>query len=256
MVFLLDRLVFAYRCHRGPQCVNRSVQWAYSQGGFDAWTGVTEDGHPNCPSVRTGRRLRLRGTLFHIQGPHGPELVVVRREEWRLLGRRRGHGEKSWGNAGRGRATWAASNGERRPTGPASMWPKRTLDRVAYTPEGSDQSISYCSWAALDPATGAILWQTPDPSEGIDLGAVSSANGVVYAESMCRDMYALSGATGQVLWSFTGAGSSIAGPAIVNGVVYWGNGYDFYGGAGSTTFYAFHLAPAGAAGVDHICSMR
>ena len=118
-------------------------------------------------------------------------------------------------------------------------------DRVAYTPEGSDQSISYGSWAALDPATGAILWQTPDPSDGIDLGAVSSANGVVYTASMSGDMYALSGATGQVLWSFTGAGSSVAGPAIVHGVVYWGDGYDFDGGTGSTTFYAFHLPAAG-----------
>jgi len=95
-------------------------------------------------------------------------------------------------------------------------------DGVAYTPEGSDQSITYGSWAALDPATGAILWQTPDPSGGTDPGAVSSADGVVYAASMTGHMYALSGATGQVLWSFTGSGSSIAGPAIVDGVVYWG----------------------------------
>ena len=53
---------------------------------------------------------------------------------------------------------------------------------------------------------------------------------VVYAESMTGAMYALSGATAQVLWSFIGAGSFIAGPSIVDGFVYWGNRYDLYGG--------------------------
>jgi polyvinyl alcohol dehydrogenase (cytochrome) len=118
-------------------------------------------------------------------------------------------------------------------------------DGVAYTPYGSSQSITSGSWAALDPATGAILWQTPDPSSGTDIGALSSADGVVYAGSTTHHMYALSGATGQVLWSFTGVGASISGPAIVNGVVYWGNGYAHYGWATSTTFYAFHLPPGG-----------
>jgi len=40
------------------------------------------------------------------------------------------------------------------------------------------------SWAALDPATGAILWQKADPNGAMDLGPVAVANGVVYASSM------------------------------------------------------------------------
>src|SRR4029079_19035209 len=40
------------------------------------------------------------------------------------------------------------------------------------------------SWAALDPDTGKIIWQTGDPVGAYDLAPVSSANAVVYASSM------------------------------------------------------------------------
>jgi polyvinyl alcohol dehydrogenase (cytochrome) len=224
-----------------------TIKWADSQGGFDAWTnGCKGSGHPHCPTAGPDADFGSGAQLFHIQGPDGPELVV-------------GAGQKSgvyWAaDAVTGHILWGT------PAGPGGdlggiQWGTATdgtriyvaeadSDGVAYTPEGSDQSITYGSWAALDPATGAILWQTPDPSGGTDPGAVSSADGVVYAASMTGHMYALSGATGQVLWSFTGSGSSIAGPSIVDGVVYWGNGYEPNTGTGSTTFYAFHLAPAG-----------
>ena len=113
------------------------------------------------------------------------------------------------------------------------------------------------SWAALDPATGKIIWQTADPQTetvpgftnvGVwDLGPVSSANGIVYAASMAKtgnEMYALDSATGAILWSF-GAGSSVnAAPAIVDGSVYWGSGYSRSGveGTGNTKLFGFTLA--------------
>ena len=115
------------------------------------------------------------------------------------------------------------------------------------------------SWAALDPHTGAILWQTPDPQVetvpgfptpvGVwDLAPVTVANGIVYVGSMAKlatqhQMFALDAATGAILWEF-GAGSSVnAGPAVVNGSVYWGSGYARSGveGSGSTTFFAFSI---------------
>src|SRR2546428_144477 len=40
------------------------------------------------------------------------------------------------------------------------------------------------SWAALDPDTGQILWQTGDPAGAYDLAPLTTANGVVYASSM------------------------------------------------------------------------
>lgn len=127
------------------------------------------------------------------------------------------------------------------------------------------QKICTGFWAAIDPATLHILWQTPDPQgalEGdvpdvngncpayfpnntaVDIGAVSSANGVVYAGSISGHMYALNAQSGAILSDSVGKGSSAAGPAIVNGMVYWGNGYAHLGipgWTGSSAFYAFSL---------------
>ena len=122
----------------------------------------------------------------------------------------------------------------------------------------TNETVTGGSWAALDPHTGTILWQTPDPqvetltglgTVGVwDLAPVTVANGIVYVGSMAKlatqnQMFALDAATGAILWQF-GAGSSVnAGPAVVNGSVYWGSGYSRSGieGSGSTTFYAFSI---------------
>lgn len=106
------------------------------------------------------------------------------------------------------------------------------------------------SWAALDPATGSILWQIPDPNGAIDIGPLSVANGVVYAPSMAGaatapNMFAFNAANGKLLWQFAAGHSVNAGASIVNGIVYWGSGYAHLGSPGQTgssttgTFYAF-----------------
>jgi polyvinyl alcohol dehydrogenase (cytochrome) len=115
------------------------------------------------------------------------------------------------------------------------------------------------SWAALDPETGKIIWQTADPTLAVrpgftspvgvwDLAPVTSANGVVYAASMAKkaegnDMYALDAATGKILWSYNAGSSVNAGPAVVNGSVYWGTGYARSAAEGSANnkFYAFSI---------------
>lgn len=113
---------------------------------------------------------------------------------------------------------------------------------IPWTPVGSTTPVTSGGWSALDPATGKILWQTPDPLGAIDPGAVSSANGVVYACSMDPQghMYALDGSTGAIKWSFASGGSCNAGAAISNGVVYWGSGYRAFGTA-NNKFFAFGL---------------
>jgi polyvinyl alcohol dehydrogenase (cytochrome) len=111
---------------------------------------------------------------------------------------------------------------------------------VPYTVNG--QTITGGSWAAINAATGAIEWQTPDPQGAPDLGFMSVANGVVYAPSDAgsgNNMYALNAATGAIDWSFASGGSVIAGAAVVNGTVYWGSGY--YLGTANNKFYAFGL---------------
>jgi polyvinyl alcohol dehydrogenase (cytochrome) len=90
------------------------------------------------------------------------------------------------------------------------------------------KTVTGGSWAALDPATGKILWQTPDPQGAVDTSFVSVANGVVYVGSLAAtgiNMYALGAATGKILWSFASGGSVTGGAAVVGGSVYWGSGY-------------------------------
>jgi polyvinyl alcohol dehydrogenase (cytochrome) len=103
------------------------------------------------------------------------------------------------------------------------------------------------SWSALDPGTGAILWQAGDPSGAIALGPMAVADGVVYASSMAGaatapTMLALKADTGQILWSFAAGSSVNAGATIVDGIVYWGSGYTAFGIPGFTgnnKFFAF-----------------
>jgi polyvinyl alcohol dehydrogenase (cytochrome) len=128
---------------------------------------------------------------------------------------------------------------------------------MAYTlggthPDGGASTTTVGSWAALDPATGETLWQVPNPSMTAPLagasvnGPLATVNGVVFAGSMDADgtMFALDGATGAVRWSFKSGATVYGGPAIVGGVVYWGNGYPSsrlgFGTPGGT-LYAFSI---------------
>jgi polyvinyl alcohol dehydrogenase (cytochrome) len=121
--------------------------------------------------------------------------------------------------------------------------------RKPYTLQGSGpfagQTITGGSWTAMNAATGAILWQTPDPQSAADTGYVSVANGVVYADSNAStgtNMYALDASTGAILWSFASGGEVRSGAAIVGAKVYWGSGYQ---GGHNNKLYAFGL-PAGS----------
>jgi polyvinyl alcohol dehydrogenase (cytochrome) len=103
------------------------------------------------------------------------------------------------------------------------------------------------SWAALDPATGAILWRTADPNTSVDIGPVSVVNGVVYASSMAGaanlpTMIAMDASTGKIVWNFAAGSSVNAGATISGGMVFWGSGYAHLGIPGFTgnnRFYAF-----------------
>jgi len=109
----------------------------------------------------------------------------------------------------------------------------------------SGEVITGGSWAALDPGTGQILWQTPDPQGAPDLASLTVANGILYGGSMAHtgdQMYALDTRTGRILWSFAAGGSVVGGPAVVDGTVYWGSGYARTGGSGNDKFYVFRPA--------------
>jgi polyvinyl alcohol dehydrogenase (cytochrome) len=102
-------------------------------------------------------------------------------------------------------------------------------------------------WAALDPATGMVLWKTADPNQSMALGPMAVANGVVYAASMGHvsdmpTMLAFDAESGKTLWQFAAGSSVNAGATIADGVVYWGSGYTHLGlppYTGNNKFFAF-----------------
>ncbi|MFC5861473.1 PQQ-binding-like beta-propeller repeat protein [Acidicapsa dinghuensis] len=117
-------------------------------------------------------------------------------------------------------------------------------------PYGSNSNLGTAgTWAALDPATGKILWQVADPNGAADLGPLAVANGVVFAASMAGGssaptMLALDASSGKTLWSYPSGASTISGATVVNNTVFWGSGYTHLGIPGMTgnnKFYAFTL---------------
>jgi len=129
---------------------------------------------------------------------------------------------------------------------------------ASYTLEPSGMTWNGGSWAALNAATGEIVWQVPDP--GLDplnpanpadsLASVTVANGVVYVASMSGAMYALNASSGSTLWSYEAPGSVNAAPSVFGGVLYWGSGYHNFPrgnpvGTASNRFYSFALPDSG-----------
>jgi polyvinyl alcohol dehydrogenase (cytochrome) len=214
------------------------IKWARKAQDFDTWTVA-------CLTKKVpNKNCEVPASPDFDFGGSGPNLVgdIV------------GFGQKSgiyWAlNPDSGDLVWAT------PVGPGSdlggvEWGTATdderiyvaisdADGIEYTLVPSGQKITWGSWSALDVATGKILWQTADPTAGtLDIGSVSVANGVMYAPSLSGQMYALNALNGKVLWNFASGGSVIDGPSIVDGVVYWGSGYNI--GTGNNKVYAFTL---------------
>ena len=221
-----------------------AVRWTYyASPGFDDWNVACFFLGPNCP-VNPGPDYDFGS---------GPQLMVAKvgNHLQTLIGAGQKSGAYYALDAGTGQLVWANSAGPGSTLG-GIEWGTSYDGRRIYIAQANfnggpyqmanGQTVTSGSFAALDPATGHTLWQIADPSGGVDLADLSSANGVLYAGSMTGHMYAIDGATGEVLFDYLGDGSSIAGPAIVNGVLYWGNGYSnlpLPGFTPSTKFYAF-----------------
>ena len=223
------------------------IRWATGVQGFDTWTLGCVLGPPpnNCPN-NPGPDFDFGdgAHLFTIPDGHGRSRSVV------------GAGQKSgvyWAlDAATGHIIWSAAAGPGGGIG-GIQWGSATDGRRIYLAEADSYRIPYQlpdgqtvtsgSFAALDPATGHILWQVADPTGGVDTAAVTVANGVLFAGSLTGRMFAFNAATGQLLWQFQGEGASSAGPAVAAGTVYWGNGYVRVpdGGIPSRTFYAFSI---------------
>jgi len=245
---------------RGPACNNSQnhfdsvialdldtggIKWATGVREFDTWTlGCILLFNPNCPLISgPDADFGSGANLFsaNIQG-----------QTRQLLG----IGSKSgiyWAlEPDTGKVVWATRTGPGGALG-GIIWGSAVDGQRVYVASANStgtpwklingQTVRSGFWSALDAATGRILWETPDPLGAQDHGALTVANGVLYAASIAPtgSFYALDAATGQILWSFAGGGSAIAGPAVVNGVVYWGSGYSRWGLASNNKLYAFAL---------------
>jgi len=213
-----------------------AIKWARRLSGYDAWNVacVVPPARVNCPSPS--------GPDFDFPGS-GPNLV----------GNILGVGQKSgifWAlNPASGHVIWSTVVGPGG-LGGGIQWGHATDGKRFYvqitnsshqphTLANGGPTITWGSWAALDVKTGRIIWQIGDPTPGaVDSGAVSVANGVMFAASSSGAMYALKASTGAVLFSFPSGGTVIDAPSIVNGTVFWGSGYR-KSGIGNNKVYAF-----------------
>jgi len=221
------------------------IVWAHHTLTADTWTMA----HPNAsPDFDFGADPNLYSTTIHgkktdvlgagqkngmyyaLDPATGKEIWATQAGPGGVLG------GIEWGTSTDGKRIYAAiTNGSH-----------KTYTYTTYAKE--KRTTSGGLWTALDAATGKILWQTADPqgSEYITDGFVSSANGVVYAGSSGGNFYAMDARTGQIKWTFPSGGAVWSGAAIVDGVVYWGSGYDTrerklpYNG-NNDKFYAFSL---------------
>ena len=206
-------------------------------------------------SLRTGQVVWALPTLasdtstnFHHYGPDydfgaGPNLYWTTRNGKRV--QLLGAGQKSglyWAlDPATGTVVWKTEAGPGSLLG-GIMWGTATdgrrvyvsignLDHVRYpivSSSGQKSTTTGGFWAALDAATGTVLWQTADPQLAYDTCAMSVGNGVVYAGSMAakgNTMYAIDAATGAIRWSYDSGGAVASGAAVVNGTAYWGSGY-------------------------------
>jgi len=206
-----------------------AIRWATQALPFDAWTVQCLFGFnpQNCPepagpdydfgqapalfSVRDSRGKahdvvgagQKSGQYWVLDRDSGAELRVT------VAGPGGTAGGLQWGSAlDASRIYTANANSD------LKNWPP---------PDGPTTGV----WSGIDQSTGELLWQTRPPHGGGTSGPATTANGVVFGCALDADgyMYALDGATGQVLWEFASGGSCLSGAAISRGQVFWGSGY-------------------------------
>jgi polyvinyl alcohol dehydrogenase (cytochrome) len=211
-----------------------AIKWARAFVDRDVWTGIDKSG----PDYDFGAGANLFTATI---GGQARDLVGAGQKNgvytaldadtgcvvWQTQVGPGGHaGGIQWGTATDGQRVYVGVNN-------TNLTRFKLAGRGKHAGECSAVGI----WAALDPATGAILWQTANPTKpttatdgvtnlGVN-GPVTVVSGVLFGGSMDRDgtMFALDAATGNVLWSFASGGTVYGGPAVAGGMVFWGAGY-------------------------------
>lgn len=215
------------------------IKWARRLSGYDVWDLACKYSQPQCPNPAGpdydfGSGPNFAGNLVGLGQKSGYYFALdpdTGSLVWsKLMGPGGLHGGIQWGTASDGRNIYIASSN-------SSNSSYKLIN---------GQTVTWGFWSAVSGANGKILWQTPDPTPVTwDIGALSVANGVLYAGSLdsAGEVHALDAATGKILWSYASGGSVIDGPSIVNANLYWGSGYS-RNGTGNNRVYDFTPAPA------------
>jgi polyvinyl alcohol dehydrogenase (cytochrome) len=167
----------------------------------------------------------------------GPALFTTRmgKKNTDLVGAGQKSGQYWTFNPDTGAVVWSTQVGPGGVSG-GLQWGSATDGKRIYVAESNSYNVPTDItdggfFAALDAATGAILWRTADPTGAGDWAPVSAANGVVYGcggdafGQANGHMYALDAASGAILFDFASGHSCYGGAAISNGQVFWGTGY-------------------------------
>jgi polyvinyl alcohol dehydrogenase (cytochrome) len=243
------------------------IKWSRRLTDGDDWNLACRSARKNCPSpAGADFDFGSAPNEFSVRVPEARGHHDGHRDEQRdVIGAGQKSGMYSAFDANTGDFLWGTQVGPGGSLG-GILWGSATDGERIYVAIANSEHLPYTagtgvgkagSWSALDPTTGEILWQIPDPNGAVylkfdppgavDTGPMTVANGVVYAPSMAAakpadkpdappeippdtppdlpNMFALDAATGKVLWSYPSGGSVNAGAVVVDGVVYWGSGY-------------------------------
>lgn len=217
---------------------NGNLKWASGKRTFDAWNAACVPGLPpnNCP--------RNPGDDYDFGD--GAHLMVINFQGKlrKVIGAGQKSGQYWMLDADTGEVLWNAAPGPGGHIG-GIMWGTAWDIRRIYVAESNfnktpyemagGQTTTHSSYAALDPSTGKVIWQVEDPAEGWAWAPLTVANDVLFGANTAGDMYAMDTKSGKILWRFKPPYSTVGGPSVVDGTVYWGNGYNrFKYGAGTT----------------------
>jgi polyvinyl alcohol dehydrogenase (cytochrome) len=230
-----------------------AVKWSFKSLSNDAWN--VDCGVPGLPGNTNAPSNCPPGAGPDYDFGQGPMLFTAKvgGKMVDLVGAGEKSGDFVTVNRDTGALVW------RRNVGPGGVlgglqWGSATDGSRIYVAESNSTGLARGWWSALDPATGSVLWTSPDPGAGLppffggfygysNQGPVSVANGVVYGCSLDQagNMVGLDAATGVRKWTYPSGSSCIGGAAIADGTVYWGTGYRTFGPltTGGNKLFAF-----------------
>jgi polyvinyl alcohol dehydrogenase (cytochrome) len=207
------------------------VAWGYQAKFGDRFTTNCARGTSEC-----GPDIDFGAIPISFKGPNGNRLI--------------GAGQKSGTfyalDPKEGKLVWKTEVGTGRFAGQIVFGNATDGERVYVAISNAYKKIKQGSVAALDGATGKILWQTLSPDGFSNHGPVTvigaGANRLVFAGSTGNFIRAYNAEDGKILWEFDTGGAVAGGPTVSEGVVYVGSGFGQFGfGKPNNKLYAFSI---------------